>query len=166
MRGSPHPDPLPRAAEGLAVRAEAHVDATAAQRVDKRAHRRARIEMAFAGEEKTFAKAPGEVRLERGDARFFHALMAGSARGEALDLADVARRRDDQRARPHDAGDPRVPPVDRAQAKLDHARRRAFALAERRQHAAGKPRSVAAELARPLDQRNRRAALGEGQRGR
>ena len=53
------------------------------------------------------------------------------ARGEALDLADVARRRDDQRAGARRRRERlRVPPVDRAGAKLDHARRRALALAD------------------------------------
>ena len=50
--------------------------------------------------------------------------------------------------------------------KIDHALRRALALAERRQHAACKPRRVAAKLARSLDERHLRAALGEGQRSR
>ena len=85
--------------EPLAILAKAHLGAEAAERVGERVHRGARVEMAFAGEEETFAEAPGEIRLERGDPRLVHPLMSARARGEAVDLADVARRRDDQRAR-------------------------------------------------------------------
>ena len=63
-------------------------------------HRGARVEMALAGEEETFAETPGEIGLKRGDPRLIRPLMSARALSEAVDLADVARRRDDQRARP------------------------------------------------------------------
>src|ERR1700733_11196094 len=101
--------------------------------------RDARIEMAFGHEEQPLAEAPCEIRLKLGDARFVHWRMRLGPRREAVDLARVARRRDDQRAFARHAGRAYVPPVDRALAKLDNALRRAFALAERSQHSARKP---------------------------
>ena len=95
--------------------------------------------MAFARKEQALVEASRKIRLERGDLRGVHALMAGRARREAVDLGRVARRRDDQRSLADDAGDPRRPPIDCPTPKLDHARRRALALAERREHAAGQP---------------------------
>jgi hypothetical protein len=133
----------------------------AAERVGERAHCGARIEMTLGGEEETVAKARRKIGLERGDPRLIGPLMPARALGEAVDLGDVARRSDDQRAGANDPGDTRLPPVDRTLAKLDHAPGRAFALAERRQHAARKPRRVAAKVARPLDERHLRTALGE-----
>ena len=122
--------------------------------------------MAFVNEEQPLAKAPGKIGLELRNARFVHWCMRLRPRREAVDLARVARRRDHQRAFARHAGGARVPPVDRALAKLDNALRRAFALAERGQHSARKPRRVAAELGRPLKKRDVRAALGERERRR
>ena len=120
--------------------------------------------MPFAREEETFAEAAGEVRLERGDLRLVRALVAVRALSEAVDLARVARRRDDQRAFALHARNARVPPVDRALAHRDDGRGRALALAKRREHSPGQPRRVAAEIMRALDQRHLRAALGERKR--
>ena len=72
--------------------------------------RGARIDVALVSEEKPFVESPGKVRLERSDPRFVDALMTRGALGEALDLANVARRGDDQRALAHDPGDTGVPP--------------------------------------------------------
>src|SRR5271156_2157480 len=154
-RKAPAIDDEPRLRpEPLAVLAKAHLGAAAAERAGERAHRAARIKMALASEEETGAKTSAEIGFERGDPRLIRPLMPARAPGEAVDLADIARRRDDQRASARDSGDARVPPVDRAFAQIDHALRRAFALAERRQHAACKPRRVAAKFARSLDERH------------
>src|SRR5271166_5557843 len=149
---------------GRSIHAEAQIGAMRAKAFRQRAHRRARIEMPFAGEEKPPVKPPREVRLERRDARFVHPLMARSALGETLDLADVAWRGEDQRALAHDPRHMCVPPADRALPEIRHPGWRALALAERREHATREPRGVAADLRRALDERHLRAAFRERQR--
>ena len=137
-----------------------------AERSGERAHRVARINMALAGEEQAVAETSGEIGFERGDPRLVRPLMPARAprrSGRSRRRRAAARRPACRRARP---GDARVPPVDRAFAQLDHALRRALALAERREHAARKPRGVAAKFARSLEERHLGAALGEGQRSR
>jgi len=143
------------------IPAKAQVDAGPAKRLGERAHRGARIDMAFAGEEEPAMEAPGKVRLERRNMRLVDALVAKGAGREPLDFAGVARRRYDQRAGAHDARRAARPPVDRAGAERDNLGRRAFAFAERREHAARKPGGVGAKRLRALDERDSRAALGE-----
>ena len=128
-----------RTAERFAGDAEPDLAAFRAQSLGQSGQCDARIEMAFVSEEQALVKAPGEIGLERCDPRAVDALMAGGARREPVDLACVARRRDDQRAFALDARNARIPPVDRALAELNHASRGALALAERRQHAARQP---------------------------
>ena len=155
-----------RLAMRFAIHAKADLAAFRTQALGQRRQRDARVQMAFVGEEQAFAEAPRKIRLKLRDARFVHWRMRFRSRREAVDLACVARRRDNQRALARHARNARVPPVDRALAKLDHALGGAFAFTERSEHATGEPRRVAAELARPLNERDLRAALGECKRGR
>ena len=160
-------NPAPRA-EPLAVHAEAQIDplrgagGSASARIAARGST-----WPSPAKEKALTEAPGEVRLQRRDARLVDALMAGRARREALDLADVARRRNDQRALANDAGT-RAAHQSMRLPKLDHARGRALALAEGREHAARQPGSVAAELdRRSTSVTSRRARRGSApSRGR
>src|SRR5258708_6300134 len=106
--------------------------------------------MALIREEQPFAEPSRKIRLELRDTRFVRWRMRRRPRREAVDLTDVARRRNDQGAPTRHAGNARVPPVDRALTKFDHALRRALALTKGGKHPAGKPRRIAAELGRPL----------------
>ena len=94
--------------------------------------------MPFNCEKKPLAKAPGEIRLERADARFVDALPCSRARRKPFDLAGIPRRRYNQRAVASDRRVPR-PPVDRLRAARDDALGGALALAMRREHAPGEP---------------------------
>ena len=121
--------------------------------------------MTLPGKEQALVEPPGKIRLERADARFARALETRGAPREALDLGNVARRGDHERALACNAGDMSIPPVDRTTAQFDYLVRRALALAAWREHAAGEPRRVVSEVPRALDERNLRPALRERQRG-
>ncbi len=108
-----------------------------------------------------FRNRPAEVGLELGDPRLIHPLEAARTGGETVDLRRIARRREYETAGAHGAGHTLHPPFDGAGAPLDDALGRAFAFAERREHAAGKPGGIAAKLRVALKQRHLRAALGK-----
>jgi len=138
-----------RLAGRFAIHAKADFAAFRTQALGQRRQCDARVQMAFMREEQAFAKPPGKIRLQLRDALLVHARMRRRARRETIDLAGVARRRDNQRTLPRHAGHARGPPIDCALTKRDDALWRTFALTKRRQHAARKPRCVAADLARP-----------------
>ncbi len=117
--------------------------------------------MALAGVEQALAKSTGKVGLELCDARFVDSLVAARARREALNLGDIARRRDHQASGANDVLHALRPPIDRLRATQNNALRRAFALAERREHAAGEPGGVAAKLMAALEDGHLGAALGK-----
>ncbi len=156
-----------RVARRFAIDAKTDLAAFCAQAVGQRRQGDARIEMAFVGEEQALAETPREIRLQLRNARFVHPHMRLRPRREAVDLTDVARRRDNQRALA------RITPGTRASHQSiapwpssTTLLGRALALAERSEHAAREPRRVAAELARALNQRDFGAPLGERNRGR
>src|SRR5579863_185388 len=95
------------------IDAELNGDAESGEAIGEIMQRAAWVEMTFLSEEQASAESSGEVRLQRGDARFLDALVILGARCKAIDLAGVARRRDDQRAVAGDAGDAPLPPGDR-----------------------------------------------------
>jgi hypothetical protein len=146
--------------------AKSNFNAPPQQFVAQRRHRNSRIEMALAGEEQPLAEASRQVRLQRSDRVGIDALPFPRSCGETVDLADVARRRDDEGAVAHHPWDPRSPPIQRFRAALDHRGRSALALAERRQHAAGEPGRIAAQLRRALEDRDLGAALDQRRRRR
>ena len=103
--------------EPFAIRAEAQLPPSARKR-----SRSARIAARGSRWPSPAKKRPLRNRPARSGSsaamlRFVHALMAARARGEAVDLARVARRRDDERAFARDARNARVPPVERALAE-------------------------------------------------
>src|SRR5260370_39502383 len=69
--------------ERLAVLAEAEVDAASVKGFGQRAHRRARIDVALAGEEQPFMESAGEGRPQRRDAGFIQPCVTGCPRGAA-----------------------------------------------------------------------------------
>src|SRR5579863_8635663 len=74
-----------------AVLAEADFRAARAQGLEQRAHRRARVEMAFVGEEQALAETPGKIRLELSDLSPVHARVRLRARREPVNLTHIAR---------------------------------------------------------------------------
>ena len=126
------------------------------QAFDQRAHRRARIDVAFAGEEEPFAESPGEIRLERGDSPFVDARVP-SVRAAKRSISSVSRGGATTSVPcAHHAGHMRLPPVDRPGAELDHGGR--GALSPSQNGASMPPASQDAlppKLRRALDERDR-----------
>ena len=96
--------------------------------------------------EQALAETSREVGLEFADARLVDALPFPRTRREAVDVAGIARRGDDESALARDAGYMARPPFDRLGAAHDHRFRRALAFAIGREHAAREPGRVAAEF--------------------
>ena len=151
---------------GLAARIDAVADGDAqfAQPLRQRRQRGARVEVRLVGEQQAVAETSGHIRLQRGDAVAIQPLEAFAAIGERLQLADIARGRQHQRAVADGAGKLPRPPLQRLPAKLGDDGFGADAFAPRRQHAAGKPAgAIAAGLAAGFQHLHFRACLRQFQ---